>query len=153
MDHKKILPIAVFALVFLVEVLNFKIFVMHSDPRWWTSYIRLQHYFISFSMALAFAYGVFAFIIMRGRSKGSIAGTTLVAFMVWFTSCCGAPMLVIMFGIMGINVGSVFLPPLITTVITIIFVSVGMIWIIRQKKTAKLVCVQYGAGQPVPKKH
>lgn len=147
MKYHKVVSIGVFVLVFLVEVLHFKIFVMQSNPGWWTSYIRLQHYFISFSMALAFAYGAFAFILMRGRSKGSIAGTTLIATMVWFTSCCGAPMLVIILGILGINVGSVFLPPLVTTVITVIFVSVGMIWLIRQRKAANPVC-DCGAEHP-----
>jgi len=153
MDHKKIIPIAVFALVFFVEVLYFKIFVMHSNPRWWTSYIRLQHYFISFSIALSFAYGAFAFIRMRGRSKGAFVGSTVIAFLVWFTSCCGAPMLVIILGIVGINVGSVYLPPLAMTVITIIFISLGMIWLMRQKVWVKLVCETCGFKEPVPVVH
>lgn len=153
MNYKKIIPIAVFALVFFAEVLYFKIFVMNSNPRWWASYIRLQHYFISFSIALAFAYGAFAFIRMRGRSKGAFAGSAIIAFLVWFTSCCGAPMLVIILGIVGINVGSVYLPPLAMTVITIIFISLGMIWLMRQKVGAKLVCETCGAKEPVPVVH
>ena len=148
MKNNIIIPIAVFVLVFLVEVLHFKIIVMHSNPNWWTFYIRLQHYFITFSMALAFAYGAFAFMKLRSRSKGAIAGTTVVAFLIWFTSCCGAPMLVIILGIMGIKVGSVFLPPIVTTVMTIIFVSIGMIWLLWQREVANPVCTQCCSEHP-----
>lgn len=153
MNYKKIIPFAVFALVFFVEVLYFKIFLMHSNPRWWTSYIRLEHYFISFSIALAFAYGAFAFIRLRGRSKGAVAGGTAVAFLVWFTSCCGAPILAIILGILGISVGSTTLPPLVTIIITLIFVSLGMVWLMRQKVGAKLVCGICGTGIGVPIVH
>jgi len=153
MNYKKIIPFAVFVLVFLIEVLYFKIFIMHSNPRWWTFYIRLQHYFISFSFSLAFAYGAYAFIRMRGRSKGAVAGSAVIAFLVWFTSCCGAPMLIIILGILGISVGSTTLPPLATTVMTLIFVSLGMMWLMRQKVGAKLVCEKCGAEEAVPKVH
>ena len=153
MKYKRIIPFAVFVLVFFVEALYFKIFVMHSNSRWWTSYIRLQHYFISFSMALSFAYGAFAFIRMRGRSKGVFAGSAIIAFLVWFTSCCGAPMLIIILGIVGINVGSAYLPPFVTTVMTIIFVSFGMIWLMRQKVGPKLICQTCGTKIAVPTVH
>jgi len=153
MNYKKIIPFAVFTLVFLIEVLYFKIFMMHSNPRWWTFYIRLQHYFISFSIALAFAYGAYAFFRMRGRSKGAVAGSAVIAFLVWFTSCCGAPMLIIILGILGISVGSTTLPPLATSVMTLVFVSLGMIWLMRQKVGAKLVCETCGAEEPVPVVH
>ena len=153
MNYKKIIPIAVFVLVFFIEVLYFKIFIMHSNPRWWTFYIRLQHYFISFSLSLAFAYGAYAFIRMRGRSKGAVAGSTVITFLVWFTSCCGAPMFAVILGILGISVGSATLPPLATTVITLVFVSLGIIWLMRQKVGAKLVCQICGAEEPVPVVH
>ncbi|MCG2757133.1 MAG: hypothetical protein L6263_01695 [Desulfobacteraceae bacterium] len=153
MNYKKIIPFAVFTLVFLIEVLYFKIFMMHSNPRWWTFYIRLQHYFISFSIALAFAYGAYAFFRMRGRSKGAVAGSAVIAFLVWFTSCCGAPMLIIILGILGISVGSTTLPPLATSVMTLVFVSLGMIWLMRQKVGAKLVCETCGAEESVPVVH
>jgi hypothetical protein len=153
MDYKKVIPFGVFVMFFFVEVLYFKIFVMHSNPRWWTFYIRLQHYFISFSIALAFAYGSYAFIRLRGRSKRAVVGSTVVAFLVWFTSCCGAPMLVIILGILGIGAGSIILSPIATTVITLIFVALGMLWLMKQKVGAKLVCVLCGAEEPVPVVH
>ena len=146
--YKKIIPFVAFALVFFAEVLYFKIFVMHSNPRWWTFYIRLQHYFISFSIALAFGYGAYAFIRLRGRSKGAVASSTAIAFLVWFTSCCGSPMLIIIFLIFVISVGSATLPPLATTVLTLILVSLGMIWLMRQKVGAKLACEICGAEEP-----
>lgn len=153
MNYKKFIPFVVFGLVFFVEVLYFKIFVMHSNPRWWTSYIRLQHYFISFSMALAFAYGAYAFLRMRGRSKGAFVGSTVIAFLVWFTSCCGAPIIVIILGLLGISAGSIIFPPLVTAVITLIFVSLGMVWLMRQKVGARLVCETCKAVEPVPVVH
>jgi len=153
MNYKRIIPFAVFALVFFVEVLYFKIFVMHSNPRWLTSYIRLQHYFISFSFGLAFTYGAFAFIRMRSRSKGAVTGSAIIALLVWFTSCCGAPILLIILGILGISFGSTTLPPLVTFVITLIFISLGMIWLMRQKVGAKLVCGICGAEEAVPTVH
>lgn len=153
MKYKRIIPFVVFVLVFFLEVLYFKIFVVHSNPMWWTFYIRLQHYFISFSIALAFAYGAFAFIRLRGRSKGAVAGSTAVAFLVWFTSCCGAPMIAIILGILGISVGSATLPPIATTGITLIFVSLGMVWLMKKKVGAKLVCEICGTEVAVPIVH
>ena len=153
MNHKKIIPIAVFVLVFLAEVFYFKIFAMHSNPRWWTFYLRMEHYFVSFSIALAFAYGAFAFIRMRGRSKGALGGSAIIAFLVWFTSCCGAPILVIILGILGISVGSTHLPPYVMAVVTLTFVSLGMLWLMRQKVGPKLVCETCGAKEPVPVVH
>lgn len=133
MRYKKIIPFAVFALVFLAEALYFKIFVVDSHPRWWPFYLKLQHYFISFSIALAFAYGSFAFVKLRGQSKGALAGSTGVALLAWFTSCCGAPMLAILIGIVGIGVGSVVLPPQVTAFVTLVFVSLGLIWLSRKE--------------------
>lgn len=153
MNYKKVIPFGVFLLFFFGEVLYFKIFLMHSNPRWWTSYIRLQNYFISFSIALAFAYGSYAFIRLRGRSKNAVAGSALTAFIVWFTSCCGAPILAIILGILGIGAGSIILPPIVTTVITLIFVSLGMVWLMRQKVGTRLVCGICGTEMAVPIVH
>jgi hypothetical protein len=151
--YKELVPFAAFTLVFLAEVLYFKIFVVHSSPKWWTFYLRLQHYFISFSIALAFAYGAFAFIKMRGRSKGAVAGSAGIALLVWFTSCCGAPMLVIILGILGIGVGSVLFPPPVIALVTIVFVSLGLVWLMKQKVGARLVCVSCGTAMAVPTVH
>jgi len=153
MNFKKIIPFATFVLVFFAHALYFKIFAMHSIPGWWSIYLRLQQYFISFSLALAFAYGAFAFIRMRGRSKGAVAGSAIIAFLVWFTSCCGAPMLIIILGILGIGVGSVIFPPPVIALITIVFVSLGLIWLMRQKVGARLVCVSCGTEIAVPTVH
>jgi hypothetical protein len=153
MKYKKLIPLAVFALVFFAEVLYFKIFLMHSNPKWWAFYLKLQHYFISFSLGLAFAYGAFAFVKMRGRSKGAVAGSAVVALLVWFTSCCGAPMLVILFGILGIGVAAAHFPPQIMALMTIVFVSLGFIWLMRQKVGARLVCVACGTAMAVPTVH
>lgn len=145
MNYKKIIPFAVFALIFVAEVLYFKIFVMHSNPKWWTFYLRMQHYFVSLSLGVAFAYGAFALIKMRGRSRGAVAGSVFIAFLVWFTSCCGAPMLVIILGILGISVGSTTLSPPVVALVTLTFVSFGMIWLM--KKTKEVCCKMAEEGK------
>lgn len=152
-NFKKLIPFVVFALAFFVQLLYFKIFVMKSNPKWWTFYLRMEQYLVGFSLGLAFAYGAFALIKMRGKSKGACAGSAIVAFLVWFTSCCGAPMLVIILGVLGITVGSVHFSPWVTTLITIVFVSLGFIWLIRQKVGARLVCVSCGTAMVVPTVH
>lgn len=62
-------------------------------------------------------------------------------------------MLVIILGILGVSVGSTTLPPLAMTVITLIFVSLGMIWLMRQKVRAKLDCEICGTEIAVPTVH
>lgn len=152
-NFKKFVPFVVFALVFFVHLLYFNIFVMKSNPKWWTFYLRMEQYLVGFSLGLAFAYGSYAFIRLRGRPKGVVAGSAVVAFLVWFTSCCGGPMIAIILGIVGIGVGSTTLPPLVTTIITLIFVSLGMVWLMRQKVGAKLVCEKCGTKIAVPTVH
>lgn len=128
-NFKKFIPFVVFALVFFVHLLYFNIFVMKSNPKWWTFYLRMEQYLVGFSLGLAFA-----LMVMRGRSKSAVAGSAVIAFLVWFTSCCGAPMLVILFGVLGITVGSVHLSPTFMAGVTLIFVSLGMIWLMHKTK-------------------
>lgn len=136
-NFKKLIPFVVFILVFLVHLLYFNIFAMKSNPKWLTFYLRMEQYLIGFSLGLAFAYGAFTIIKMRGRSKGAATGSAMVAFLVWFTSCCGAPLFVGILGILGITVGSAHLSPRITTLITIGFVSLGYLWLRRKGKGYK----------------
>jgi len=158
MNYKRIIPFVVFLLVFFVHLLYFNIFAMKSNPKWCTFYLRMEQFLVGFSLGLAFAYGAFTLIKMRGRSKSVAAGGAIVAFLVWFTSCCGAPMLVVILGILGITAGSVHLSPRITTLITIGLVSLGYVWLMRQSakevsKMAKLICAVCDAEEPVPVVH
>ncbi len=136
-NFKKLIPFVVFALAFFVHLLYFNIFVMKSNPKWWTFYLRMEQYLVGFSLGLAFAYGAFALIKMRGKSKGAAAGSAIVAFLVWVTSCCGAPILVIILGVLGITAGSIVLSPRVTTLITIGFVSLGYLWLKRKTKEVR----------------
>lgn len=150
MSYKKFIPFATFVLVYLAHVLYFKISVMNFSPNWWTFYLRLQQYFISFSLALALAYGTFAFVRMREtRSKSAITGSAILTFLIWFTSCCGTPMLAIIVGILGVEVASVLLPPSITALMTVVFVSLGFTWLMKQKVGARLVCGSCGMEMEV----
>lgn len=82
MNYKKTVPLVVFVLVFFAHLLYFKIFVIQSNPAWWTFYKLIKQYFISFSLGLAFAYDVFAFIRMRSRSKDVVARSVINVFLV-----------------------------------------------------------------------
>ena len=62
-------------------------------------------------------------------------------------------MLLIILGIVGLNSGSAYLPPLATTAIIIILISLGMIWLMRQKVGAKMVCETCVTEIAVPTVH
>lgn len=152
MKYKNLIPLATFVIVFFAHVLYFMTFVVPS-PHWWKFYVLMEQYHIGFSLGLAFAFGAYAFATMRGRSKATVAGSAVVAGLVWFTSCCGAPMLAVVFGILGIGVAGAHLPPPLMTLVTIGFVSLGFAWFRRRKVGAKLVCESCGLEMDVPVVH
>lgn len=156
MNYKKIIPFVVFVIVFLGHMFHFKIFTTHNSPTWWTSYVQMQLYFVSFSLGLAFAYGAFTLIGMRkfkAQATGATAGSLILAFLIWFTSCCGAPILVVILGILGISVGTVVFPPPLMALLTIVLVSVGYLWLRKRMAFAKLVCASCGSKIEVPVVH
>ena len=138
MNYRRIVPIAVFLVVFLGHALYFKRFVTHNSPFWWPSYVQMQLYFVGFSLGLAFSYGAFTLTRMhrlKAMPKGATVGSAILAFLIWFTSCCGAPLLVALLGILGIGVGALVFPPPAVALLTIVFVSLGYLWL--RKKTAR----------------
>lgn len=137
---KMIIPLAVFIAVFIGHLLFYKIVSQNSSPIWWKLYVVTQTYFISFSLGLSFAFGAYALTMMRSRSKSAVAGSAVIAFLVWFTSACGAPMIAIVLGIVGVSIGTTVLPPLASAVMTIIFISFGYLWLKKKSLSCGDVC-------------
>jgi len=127
-----IVALIVFVSVFIGHLLYYKIISQNSSPIWWKLYVVTEIYLISFSLALAFAFGAYALATVKNRSKTAVAGSAAVTLIVWFTSACGAPILAVALGLIGIGAGSAVLPPIATAFMTIIFVSFGFFWLNRK---------------------
>lgn len=138
--RKIIVPLIVFIGVFVAHILYYKIVSQNSSPIWWKLYVVTQTYFISFSLALSFAFGAFALTMMRSRSKSAVAGSAVIAFLVWFTSACGAPMIAIVLGIVGIGFGTTALPPIASAIMTIVFISLGYLWLKKKSLSCGDLC-------------
>lgn len=138
--RKIIVPLIVFIVVFVAHILYYKIVSQNSSPIWWKLYVVTQTYFISFSLALSFAFGAFALTMMRSKSKSAVAGSAVIAFLVWFTSACGAPMIAIVLGIVGVGIGTTALPPIASAIMTIVFISVGYLWLKKKSQSCGDVC-------------
>ncbi len=131
---KLIIPLIVFVAVFIGHLLYYKIFSQNSSPIWWKLYVVTQTYFIGFSLGLSFGFGAYAITMMRNmpKSKSAVAGSAVIALLVWFTSACGAPIIAIVLGVVGVGVGSTALPPLASAVMTIVFITCGYLWLKRK---------------------
>lgn len=138
--RKIIAPLIVFIVVFIAHILYYKIVSQNSSPIWWKLYVVTQTYFISFSLALSFAFGAFALTMMRSKSKSAVAGSAVIAFLVWFTSACGAPMIAIVLGIVGIGFGTTALPPIASAIMTIVFIFFGYLWLKKKSLSCGDVC-------------
>lgn len=138
--HSITIPLMVFVSVFIGHILFYKIVLQNSSPIWWRLYVVTEIYLISFSLALAFAFGAYALSIVKNRSKSAVAGSAAVALIVWFTSACGAPILVVALGLIGIGAGSATLPPKVTALMTIVFISFGFLWLNRKSASCGDIC-------------
>lgn len=137
---KIIAPLIVFAVVFAGHILYYKIVSQNSSPIWWKLYKVTETYLVSFSLALSFAFGAYAISIMKNRSKSALAGSTLLALLVWFTSACGAPILAVLLGVIGVGIGSTSLPPKASALITVVFISFGFFWLKRKSTSCGDIC-------------
>lgn len=137
---KIIIPLAVFIAVFVGHLLYYKIVSQNSSPIWWKLYKVTETYLVSFSLALSFAFGAYAISMVKNRSKSAVAGSAVIAFLVWFTSACGAPILAVIFGLIGVGFGSAALPPKITTLMTIVFISFGFFWLKKKSLSCGDIC-------------
>ena len=143
---KIVVIVTVFILVFMTHLLYFKIKLAKKPCEsiaWFQEYIKGQEYFLGLSYALSFAFIVFAFFKFKENRKNALKaamGGGLFAIMLWvfcfLFGCCGSPMLIVYLNLIGI--ANLKIPKLILLLMTIIFVVLGYIWLI--KKSAKNCC-------------
>jgi benzoyl-CoA reductase/2-hydroxyglutaryl-CoA dehydratase subunit BcrC/BadD/HgdB len=142
-NWKKIIaPVIAFTTVFIAHILYYKIVSQNSSPIWWKLYNVTETYLISFSLALSFAFGAYAITMVKNKSKSAVAGSAAITFLVWFTSACGAPILAVTLGLIGVGIGSAELPPKATALMTIVFISFGFFWLKRKSLSCRDVCAQ-----------
>lgn len=141
---KLIIPLIVFGVVFVLHVLYFKYTEgsCGSDV-WYRKYVKGQEYLLGISYALSFAFIAFAFLKFKENRnyawKAALGGgifTVILWFLCFLFGCCGSPMLIVYLNLLGIS-GLKF-PKLILLLMTMIFVVLGYIWLI--KKSAKNCC-------------
>lgn len=130
---------SVFIIIFILHLLIYKIVEGNCGSNgWFQKYINDQEYFLSISYALSFAFMALAFLQYKENKKNSLkaaAGGGLLAVVLWLScflfGCCGSPMLIVYLNLIGLS--SFRIPKLALLVMTIVFISIGYIWLVRSK--------------------
>lgn len=141
---KVIIPLSTFISVFTLHLLYFKLTEgTCGSISWFQKYIKEQEYFLGISYALSFAFMAFAFLKFKENRKCALKaaiGGGLLAIILWslcfLFGCCGSPMLIVYLNLIGLS--SLKVSKLALLVITIIFIGIGCIWLI--KKSSKVCC-------------
>jgi hypothetical protein len=134
--------------VFILHLLYFKFTESAcAGSEWFQKYIKEEEHFLGISYALSFAFMAFAFLKFRENRKAALKAafsSGLLAVFLWFScflfGCCGSPMLIVYLNLIGLS--KLKVPKLILLVMTIVFIGVGYVWLI--KKTPKGCC----SGKP-----
>lgn len=142
--RKAIVTLSTFIIVFILHIFYFKVTEGEcGSAPWLQRYIKEQEYFPGISFALSFAFMAFAFLKFKENRKRALKaaiGGSLIAIISWFLcflfGCCGSPMLIVYLNLIGLS--SVKVSKLALLVMTIIFVGIGYIWLI--KKSPKGCC-------------
>ena len=143
---KIVVIVTVFILVFMTHLLYFKI-KLTEEPcesiAWFQEYIKGQEYFLGLSYALSFAFIVFAFFKFKENRKNALKAamgggifTVILWFLCFLFGCCGSPMLIVYFNLLGIS--GLKVPKLVLLLMTVVFIVLGYVWLI--KKSAKNCC-------------
>jgi hypothetical protein len=142
--RKVSITLATFIIIFILHIFYFKVTEGGcGGTSWLQKYIKEQEYFLGASYALSFAFITFAFLKFKGNRKRALKaaiGGGLLAVVLWFLcfllGCCGSPMLVVYLNLIGLSALKV--SKLVLLVMTIIFIGIGYIWLI--KKSPKTCC-------------
>ena len=141
---KTIIPLATFITVFVLHLLYFKLTEgTCGSVSWFQRYVKEQEHFLGISYALSFAFMAFAFLKFKENRKNALKaaiGGGLLAVILWFLcfllGCCGSPMLIVYLNLIGLS--NLKVSKLALLVMTIIFIGIGYIWLI--KKSSKVCC-------------
>lgn len=141
---KTIFICVVFAVVFMLHFLNFRLAssACENGP-WFQEYIKGQEYLLGISYGLSFAFIAFAFLKFKENTKHALKAAVaggLLAVILWFLcflfGCCGSPMLIVYLNLIGISALKV--PKLVLLLITIISIGIGYLWL--SKKIPRSCC-------------
>ncbi len=138
---KILVALLIFISVFILHLLYFKVIAFGcsgGQGQWFTTYLRLQEYYLGFSYAVSLAFAVFAFMKFKeyrkkaigagiGASAWVIALWTLGCFLV---GCCGSPIWIIYINLLGISMLEI--PKWLIAIITLVMVSLGYLWLNRK---------------------
>ena len=136
---KKItVSLATFITVFMLHLFYYKITESScAGSAWFKKYILEQEYFLGISYALSFAFMAFAFLKFKENRKKALKaalGGGILAIILWFLcflfGCCGSPMLIVYLNLIGLS--KLKVPKLVLLIMTVIFVGIGYIWLIRK---------------------
>ena len=136
---KKItVSLTTFITAFMLHLFYYKITESScTGSAWFQKYIMEQEYFLGISYALSFAFMAFAFLKFKENRKKALKaalGGGILAIILWFLcflfGCCGSPMLIVYLNLIGLSKFKV--PKLVLLIMTIIFVGIGYIWLIRK---------------------
>lgn len=141
---KIIAPLGAFIGIFILHLLYFKFNkTICGSASWFQKYIKGKEYFLGISYGLSFAFMTFAFLKFKENRKVTLKvalGSGLLAAILWFFcflfGCCGSPMLIVYLNLIGLF--SIKVPKFALLLMTIIFIGIGYIWLIR--KTTKSCC-------------
>lgn len=136
--QKIVFPLVAFIVIFAFHLLYFKFTEEACEGiPWFQKYIEEQEYFLGISYALSFAFITFAFLKFKENRKSALKaalGGGLWAVILWFTcflfGCCGSPMLIVYLNLIGLSKFNV--PKSVLLIMTLIFIGIGYIWLIRK---------------------
>lgn len=136
-----LVSILIFAIVFALHLGYFRVVTFGCSGEsagWFTSYLKLQEYYLGFAYAISLAFAVFAFMKFKDNRKKAIeigAGASAWAIGLWIlgcflVGCCGSPMWIVYINIFGISILKV--PKWSIAVISLAMVLLGYLWLKRK---------------------
>jgi len=141
---KKIIPLVIFIIVFMLHAVYFKYSEGScSSTSWFQRYIEEDEYLLGISYALSVTFMIFAFLKYKENRKNALKaglGSGLLAVLLWFScfffGCCGSPMITVYLNLFGLS--TLKIPKLALLIMTIIFIGIGYFCCL--KKPSKCFC-------------
>ncbi len=142
--QKAFFIIATFILAFIVHLLYFKLVnfgCAGGKTEWFTTYLRLQEYYLGFSYAVSAAFAAFAFMKFKECKRKAVdagIGVSVWAIALWtlgcfLAGCCGSPIWIIYINLLGISMLKI--PKWSVAITSLVMVALGYLWL--KKKLPK----------------
>lgn len=139
---KIIIPLITFICAVGLHLMYFKLVKKTcADIGWFSKYIKDQQYFLGVSYGLSFAFMAFAILKFRENRKaavGAAVGSGALAGALWvfcfLLGCCSSPMWAVYLNLIGLS--ALKIPKAFLLAMTIIFIGIGYIWLIKKSSGA-----------------